>query len=163
MGASSHGDKASWESRQDIKDPETRYASVSWVAIGPVGAQSCIPWTNYLRWSWPLGRNFLLTYWGWNKLADIFRRHFHFKIVLKFVPKGPINRVPALDQIMAWRWPGDKPLSEPLMVRLSTHLYICVTLPQWFNMDILLKHPCVDSLVAGICGIDFKSVFSERI
>ena len=30
---------------------------------------------------------------------------------------------------MAWRRPGDKPLSEPMMVRLPTH--ICVTRPQW--------------------------------
>ena len=32
-------------------------------------------------------------------------------IPLKFVPKGPINNIPALVQIMAWRRPGDKPLS----------------------------------------------------
>ena len=31
------------------------------------------------------------------------------KISLKFVPKGPINNIPALVQIMAWRLPGDKP------------------------------------------------------
>ena len=51
------------------------------------------------------------------------------KISLKFIPKGPINNIPALVQIMAWRRPGDKPLSEPMMVRLQTH--ICVTRPQW--------------------------------
>ena len=51
------------------------------------------------------------------------------KISLKFVPKGPIDNIPALVQIMAWRRPGDKPLSEPMMVRLPTH--ICVTRPQW--------------------------------
>ena len=48
--------------------------------------------------------------------------------MLKFIPKGPINNIPALVQIMAWRRPGDKPLSEPMMVYLLTH--ICVTLPQ---------------------------------
>ena len=53
------------------------------------------------------------------------------KISLKFVPKGPINNIPALVQTMAWRRPGGKPLSEPLMVRLLTH--ICVTRPQWVN------------------------------
>ena len=37
------------------------------------------------------------------------------KISLKFVPKGPINNIPAMVQIMAWRRPGDKPLSEPRM------------------------------------------------
>ena len=35
------------------------------------------------------------------------------KFSLKFVPKGQINNIPALVQIMAWRRPGDKPLSEP--------------------------------------------------
>ena len=51
------------------------------------------------------------------------------KISLKFVPKGLINNIPALVQIMAWRPPGDKPLFEPMMVSLPTH--ICVTRPQW--------------------------------
>ena len=54
------------------------------------------------------------------------------KISLKFVPKGPINNIPALVQIMAWRRPGDKPLSEAMMVRLPTH--ICVIRPQWVNV-----------------------------
>ena len=53
------------------------------------------------------------------------------RISLKFVPKGPINNNPALVQIMAWRRSGDKPLSEPLMVSLLTHM--CVTRPQWVN------------------------------
>ena len=51
------------------------------------------------------------------------------KISLKFVPQGPINNIPALVQIMAWRRPGDKPLSGLMMPRLPTH--ICVTRPQW--------------------------------
>ena len=54
------------------------------------------------------------------------------KISLKFVLKGPINNIPALAQIMAWRRPGDKPLSEPMMVSLLKH--IRVTRPQWFNI-----------------------------
>ena len=51
------------------------------------------------------------------------------KISLKLLPKGPINNIPALVPIMTWRRPGDKPLSEPLMVSLLTH--ICTTRPQW--------------------------------
>ena len=51
------------------------------------------------------------------------------KISLKFVPKDPINNIPALVQIMSWRRPGDKPLSESMMVSLLMH--ICVTQPQW--------------------------------
>ena len=35
---------------------------------------------------------------------------------LKFVPKIPINNIPALVQILAKRRSGDKPLSEPVMV-----------------------------------------------
>ena len=44
------------------------------------------------------------------------------KISLKFVSKGSINNIPALVQIMAWRRPGDKTLSEPMMVSLLTHI-----------------------------------------
>ena len=56
------------------------------------------------------------------------------KISLKFVPQGPINNILALVQIMAWRRPGDKPLSWPMMVRLPTHIY--VTRPQWVNAKL---------------------------
>ena len=49
---------------------------------------------------------------------DTFKRIFlnenviiSIQISLKFVPKGPINNIPALVQIMAWRRSGDKPLS----------------------------------------------------
>ena len=53
------------------------------------------------------------------------------KISLKFIPKGLINNIQALVLIMAWRRPGDKPLSELMLVRSLTH--ICVTRPQWVN------------------------------
>ena len=52
------------------------------------------------------------------------------KISLMFVPKVPFSNGPALVQIMAWRRPGDTPLSEP-MITLLTH--ICVTRSQWVN------------------------------
>ena len=54
------------------------------------------------------------------------------KFSLKFVPKVSINNIPALVQIRAWRRPGDKPLSEPMMVSLTTH--ICATRPQWVDV-----------------------------
>ena len=66
------------------------------------------------------------------------------KISLKLVPKGPINNIPALVQIMAWRRPGDKPLSEPMMIGLLMH--ICVTRSQWVktpNMSWHLNNPSV--------------------
>ena len=69
---------------------------------------------------------------------DIFKCNFLnenvqilIKVSLKFVPKGPINNIPTLVQIMAWHRPGDKPLSEPMMVSLLMH--ICFTRSQWVN------------------------------
>ena len=53
--------------------------------------------------------------------------HFHeniwivIKISFKFVPKDPINNIPALIQVMAWHQSGNKPLSEPMM-----EIYWCI-------------------------------------
>ena len=73
------------------------------------------------------------------------------KIPLKVVPEGPINNILALVQIMAWRRPGDKPLSEPMMVRLPTHM--CVIRPQWVKLlpmqwPPLLTHWDFDTMAA---------------
>ena len=73
-------------------------------------------------------------------------------IWLKFVPKGPINNIPALVQIMAWRRSGDKPLSEPIMVSLLTH--IRVTRPQWVKclwIKCTSRH-CRSSNMAPLLG-----------
>ena len=55
---------------------------------------------------------------------DIFKRillnenvWIPINISLKFVAKGSISYIPALVPIMAWRRPGDKLLSEPMMVK----------------------------------------------
>ena len=82
----------------------------------------------------------VLTHWGRDKIDAIFQMIFKCislneniwisnRISLKFVPKSQINDIPALVQIMAWRLPGNKPLSETMMVSLLTHM--CVTQPQW--------------------------------
>ena len=85
----------------------------------------------------------LFTHWGRDEMDkhfvdDIFKFIFFnenfwisIRISIKCFPKGPIENIPALVQIMAWRHPGDKPLSEPMMVSLPTH--ICVTRPQLIN------------------------------
>ena len=57
------------------------------------------------------------------------------RISRMFVPKGRVNTMPALVQIMAWCRPGNKPLSEPMMVRLQMH--ICVHWPQWVSTCII--------------------------
>ena len=54
-------------------------------------------------------------------------------ISLKSVSKGPFNNIPALVQIMSWRRPGNKPLSEPMLDSLPTH--ICVTRPQCVKIN----------------------------
>ena len=95
---------------------------------------------------------FWLTHWGRDNMAAISQTTFSnafswmkilIEISLKFVPRVPINNIPALVQIMAWRRLGDKPLSEQMMDSLPTH--ICVTRPQWVNVCIhthWLKHFC---------------------
>ena len=72
--------------------------------------------------------------------VDTFKRIFlnenvriAIKISVKFVPMCSISNIPELVQIMAWPRPGDKPLSEPMVVNLLTHE--CVTRPQWVNID----------------------------
>ena len=40
-------------------------------------------------------------------------------ISLKFVPRGPMNNISALVQIMAWRRTGDKPLFESMMAYVA--------------------------------------------
>ena len=76
--------------------------------------------------------------YGWHFADDIFKCillnanvWFPFTISLKFVPKGMINNIPALVQMMAWHQPCNKSLSEPMMVLLLTP--ICITQPQWVD------------------------------
>ena len=87
---------------------------------------------------------------SWMKMFE-FLLKFHWS----FIPKGRINNIPALVQIMAWRWPGDKPLSEPMMVSLPTH--ICVTRPQWVKA---MSYPLAwwDSC---ILNLDKTSIFGD--
>ena len=84
-----------------------------------------------------------LSYWGPDKMAafpqttisNAFSWMKMFKLRLRFLW---INNIPSFVQIMAWCKPGDKPLSEPIMVSLLTH--ICVTRPQW--VKLLLTQDC---------------------
>ena len=97
-----------------------------------------------------------LTHWGWDEIAAIsqiifsyafswielkpynFRFRFHWSLFLRFqltifqhwfVFKVRVSNIPSLVQIMAWRRPGGKLLSEPMMGNSLTH--IGVTRPQW--------------------------------
>ena len=70
------------------------------------------------------------------------------KISLKFVHKGPFNNIPTFVKIMAWRRPGDKPLSEPMVVSLLMH--ICAIRPHWVKLlwpsDAIWHHKTRSSL-----------------
>ena len=81
-----------------------------------------------------------LTHWGWDSIFFNENVWISIEILLKFVLKGPINNIPALVPIMAWRRPGDKPLSEPMMVSLPTH--ICVPQHQWVK-----RHPITHLII----------------
>ena len=82
-----------------------------------------------------------MTHWDGDKMAAIsqttssnafsWMKMCGFKSSLKYVPEVRINNIPALFQIMAWRRPGNRPLSEPMMVSFLAH--ICVNRPQWGN------------------------------
>ena len=108
-----------------------RWQAIIWINAGLVYWRNYMCCVNTLR-PRQNGRHFA---------DDTFNRIFvnenarvSIKFSLKFVPKGPMNNIPALVQIMAWRRPGDKPLSGPVMVSLLTH--ICVTRPQWVKGDL---------------------------
>ena len=86
------------------------------------------------------------------------------EISLKFVPEGQINNIPALVQIMAWRRPGDKPLSEPMMVSLLTH--ICVTRPQgvnslWLSVDIWCQRTWSTLVQVMVCCLMVPSRYMK--
>ena len=61
---------------------------------------------------------------------------FHSSL-LWFVHKGPINIIPALVQIMAWRRPGDKALFEPMMVSLLA--YVSLSLNELSTCNLRLR------------------------
>ena len=67
---------------------------------------------------------------------------------MKFVRRDSINKILASVQIMAWRRPGDKPLSGPMMVDLLTH--ICVTWPQWVKPQRPQRHVILHDNIINI-------------
>ena len=87
--------------------------------------QYCVH-NNDMRCNWKWFMALLtLTHWAEAKWTPLRRRHFQVHILerkcmqfdqsfTEVVPMAPINNIPALVQIMAWRRPGDKPLSEPM-------------------------------------------------
>ena len=80
------------------------------------------------------------------------------KISLKFVPKGPINNIPALVQIMAWRHPGNKPSSLPMML-VNWLVYVSLGLNELTHWG-RVTHICISKLT--IIGSDNGSSPGRR-
>ena len=104
---------------------------------------------------------------GHNFPGDVFKCIFlnenvwiSLRISLKFVPKVPINNIPTLVQITAWRRSGNKPFSEPIMVNLLTH--ICVTQPQWANNFNIFRKNINLFLHLISCHRSLKSLLMEE-
>ena len=87
-----------------------------------------------------LGTFVMLTHWSRNKMDAIsqttsssafsWMKMFEFRLKFQW---SLFLRV-QLTIFQHWRGPGDKPLSEPMMVSLTTH--ICVTRPQWVDFSV---------------------------
>ena len=102
----------------------------------------------YCIHGWDWHRCYLsLTHWGRDKMIaisqTIFSNEFSPMDMYKFwwrfhwhFPKGPIDNIAALIQIMVWLRPVDNPLSGPMMVTLLTH--ICLTRPQCLTVLMML-------------------------
>ena len=78
-------------------------------------------------------------------------------ISMKFIPEGPINNIPELAQIMAWRRPGNKLLSEPMMVNLLMH--ICITRPQGIKQKPTWK---IKSSICSLLLLLSKTIFRSK-
>ena len=98
-------------------------------------ASSALQFHRHINTLWPIQN-------GRHIADDVFRCILlnqniliSFRISLKFVPNGPISNSPETVEIMTWRRSGAKPLSEPMMLGLPTH--ICVTRPEWVHSRYL--------------------------
>ena len=64
------------------------------------------PWT---KWP-PFGQRTFLNAFSWIKSCE-----FQFE----FFPRGPADNKWALVLVIAWRWTGDKPLTEPILTQCT--------------------------------------------
>ena len=131
-----------WKWNQDItRKSTTMNDPVIWICPIHIGAYTQ---TEASAWSWP---NSLWGQWfsyntmrprqnGHRFADDTFKRIFFdenvripIEISLKFDPKGPINNIPALVQIMAWRRSGDKNTTTKTN-KICASLVISVANPQ---------------------------------
>ena len=107
-----------------------------------------------------------LYHWSRNTMAAVFQTTFSkaFSCEWKYlnfdqnftVSKCLIYQVSALVQLMAWHRPGDKPLSEPIMIRLPTNLCVSLSISELLNPSLValtkitsVKYECNSLKLAG--------------
>ena len=76
---------------------------------------------------------------SWMKMFQ-FRLKFHWSLFLRV----------QLTILQHWHRPGDKPLSEPMLVSLPT--CICFTPPQWVKYSSYQSPSCVSNLPKSLRG-----------
>ena len=62
--------------------------------------------------------------------------YISIKISLKHVARGPIINILALVQVTAYRQPGGKSLSEPIVISLLKHVYALLALNELIVIDV---------------------------
>ena len=143
---------------------------ISWSLLVKCCKAPCI-WNLSTLWSYLISANTLRARQNDQHFTDdIFKcislnenAWIPIDISLKSVPEGSVNNIPTLVQIMAWCRSGSKPLSEPMMVSLLTH--ICVPRPQWINKmlywlvdtQIQWSTNCLISILHNIIEYDTSS------
>ena len=109
-----------------------------------------------------------LTHGGWDKIAAIMQMTFlnalSWMKMYEFQLKIHCNLFLRFELTISqdwFRWPGDKPLSEPMLVSLMTHIF--VTRPQW--VKVAATSPRVQWV--NICSIytpeGLKSEYARRV
>ena len=81
---------------------------------------------------------------SWMKIFEFWLK-FHWSLFLRV----QLTIFRALVQIMGWCRPGNKPLSEAVMLSLLMH--ICVTWPQWIKPQTSTSQPSVSYITS--CGL----------
>ena len=116
-----------------------------------------------------LSLHWLLTHWGRDKMAAIFTKDIFkcifinenirvsIKISLEFVPKSPINNIPALVQIMAWHRPGGKPLSESMMCVDYWRIYASLG-PSELRINCISSSENISSKVLESCLLSWRNI-----
>ena len=103
------------------------YEAFQWKFI-QIETFSFILWFNTLRLK-QNGCHFpenIFKYIFWNEIVWI-----SIKISLKFVPECPVKNIPALVQIMAWHWPGNKLNCLKQWWLDYSCMYILLSLNEW--------------------------------